>query len=60
MWGEHGSLGVGVGSIGLREVRRVKAPEVSKPDFTGVTVPQASPSNVRGRGMELGASGRGG
>jgi hypothetical protein len=40
-------------------VRGVKAPEASEPDFTGVTVPQASPSNVRGWGAELGTGGRG-
>jgi hypothetical protein len=34
-----GGLRVGMGSIGLREVKGVKAPEASKPDFTGVTVP---------------------
>jgi hypothetical protein len=47
-------------SIGLREARGVKAPETSKPDFTDVTVPQASPSDVRSRGAELGTGGRGG
>jgi hypothetical protein len=30
---------VGMGFIGLGEVRGVEAPEVSRPDFTGVTVP---------------------
>jgi hypothetical protein len=44
----------------LREVRGVEAPEASGPDFTGVTVPGASSSNVEGEGAELGASGRGG
>jgi hypothetical protein len=33
---------VGMGSIGLREVRGVEAPKASRADFTGVTVPQAS------------------
>jgi hypothetical protein len=50
----------GYGSIGFSEVRGVEATEASGSDFTGVTVPRASPSNVRGEGMELGASGRGG
>jgi hypothetical protein len=45
---------------GLWEVRRVEAPEASQPDFTGVSIPQASPSSVRGRGAELGTGGRGG
>jgi hypothetical protein len=43
-----------MGSIGLREARGVEAPKASGPDFTVVTVPQASPSNVGGRGAELG------
>jgi hypothetical protein len=47
-------------SIGLREVRGVEAPEASKPDFTGMTVLQVFPSNVRGKGAELGVGGRGG
>jgi hypothetical protein len=51
---------VGMGPIGPWEVRGVKIPEASEPDFTGVTVPQASPYNVRGRGAQLGAGGRGG
>jgi hypothetical protein len=55
-----GGLGVGMGPIGPWEVRGVKIPEASEPDFTGVTVPQASPYNVRGRGAQLGAGGRGG
>jgi hypothetical protein len=33
-----GGLGVGMGSIGLREVRGVEALEASEQDFTGVTV----------------------
>jgi hypothetical protein len=41
--------------IGLREVRGVEASEASRPDFTGVTVPQASPFNIKGEGAELGA-----
>jgi hypothetical protein len=53
-------LGVGMRSIGLREVRGVEVPEASGPDFTGVTVPQASPSDVKSKGAKLGASGRGG
>jgi hypothetical protein len=55
-----GRFGVDVGFIGLREFRRVEAPEVSRPDFTGVTVSQPSLSSVRGWGMELGTAGRGG
>jgi hypothetical protein len=55
-----GRFGVGTGSIGLRDVRRVEAPEASGPEFIGVTVPHASPSDVRGRGVELGAGGRDG
>jgi hypothetical protein len=55
-----GGLRVAMESIGLREARGVKAPETSKPDFTDVTVPQASPSDVRSRGAELGTGGRGG
>jgi hypothetical protein len=55
-----GRLRVGMGSIGQREIRGVGSPEASEPDFTGVTIPSASPSNVRGRGEELGAGGRGG
>jgi hypothetical protein len=38
-----------MGSIGLGDIRGVEAPDDSKPDFTGVTVPQASPSDVGGR-----------
>jgi hypothetical protein len=53
-------LGVGMGSIGLREVRGVEAPDASRPDFTGTTVPQDSPSGVKSEGAKLGASGRGG
>jgi hypothetical protein len=45
--------------IGLREVRGVEAPGASRPDFTGLIVPQAFPSNVKGEGVELGAGGRG-
>jgi hypothetical protein len=45
--------------IGLGEVRGVEAPGTSGPDFTGVTVPWASPSDVEGEDAELGASGRG-
>jgi hypothetical protein len=55
-----GRLRVGVESAGLREVRGVKAPEASEPDFKSVTVPQASSSSVRGEGAELGTGGRGG
>jgi hypothetical protein len=53
-------VGVDMGSTGLSEVRAVEAPEASRPDFTGVTVPRASPSNVEGEGVELGTGGRGG
>jgi hypothetical protein len=35
------------------------APEASRSDFTGVTIPQASSSDVKGEGAEQGASGRG-
>jgi hypothetical protein len=45
--------------IGLREVRGVKVPEASEPDFTGVIVPRASPSNVGYEVAQLGADGRG-
>jgi hypothetical protein len=55
-----GVFGVGMGSIGLREVKGVGAPGASRPDFTGVIVPRASPSNVGVGGMELGARGRSG
>jgi hypothetical protein len=55
-----GGLGVGMGSIGLKEVRGVEALEASKPDFTGVTAPQESPSSVRGGGAEPGTGGRSG
>jgi hypothetical protein len=53
-------LGVDMGSIGLREVREVEDPKASEPDFTGVTVPQASLSDVRGDSVELGVGGRDG
>jgi hypothetical protein len=43
-----GRLRVGIGSIGLREVREVEAPEASESNFTGVTLPQDSPSNFGG------------
>jgi hypothetical protein len=46
--------------LGVGGVRGVEAPEASEPDFTGVTVPQGSPSSVGGGGAELGAGGRGG
>jgi hypothetical protein len=48
-----------MGFTGLREVREVEAHEASGPDFTTVTVPRASPSDVEGEGVELGAHGRG-
>jgi hypothetical protein len=51
---------VGIGSIGLKLVRGVETPETPRPDFTGVIVPQGSPSDVKGEGVELGASGKGG
>jgi hypothetical protein len=54
-----GGLGVGMGSIGLREVRGVEAPDASKPDFTVMTVPQVSPSDIGGGGVERGTGGRG-
>jgi hypothetical protein len=49
-----------MGSIGFGKVKGVEAPGVSRTDFTGVIVLQASPFNLRGRGVELGADGRGG
>jgi hypothetical protein len=49
-----GRLEVDLGSIGPKEVRGVKTPKVSGPDFTGVFGPWASPFNVKGRGTELG------
>jgi hypothetical protein len=49
-----------MGSTGLREVKGVEVPRASGPDFTGVIVPQASPSNVGGGGVELGTGGTGG
>jgi hypothetical protein len=55
-----GGLGVVMGSTGLGEVKGVEVPGASRPDFTGVTVPQASPSNAGGGGAELGTGGRGG
>jgi hypothetical protein len=33
-----GGLRVRIESIGLREVRGVEAPEISKPDFTDMTI----------------------
>jgi hypothetical protein len=45
--------------IGLGEVRGVEAPGTSRPDFTGVIVPWASPSDAEGEDAELGVSGRG-
>jgi hypothetical protein len=47
-------------STGLGEVRIVETMEAFRLDFTGVAISQASPSNVEGEGVELGASGRGG
>jgi hypothetical protein len=58
-WVRTSGRGVGMGSIGLREVRGVEAHEASRSDFIVVTVPRASSSNVGGKGVELGASGRG-
>jgi hypothetical protein len=55
-----GGLRVDLGSLGPGEVREVKAHEVSEPDFTGVTVPHASSSNVKGEGTELGVGDRDG
>jgi hypothetical protein len=48
-----------MGPIELREVRGIAAPEDFRPDFTGVTVPRASPYFAGGKGVELDASGRG-
>jgi hypothetical protein len=53
-----GTLRVGMGCTELRKVRGVEAPDASTPDFTGLIVPQASPSNVGGGGVELGNGGR--
>jgi hypothetical protein len=55
-----GRLGVGMESTRLGEVRGIKDPEAFGSDFTGVTVPQASPSDVKGEEEELGAGGRDG
>jgi hypothetical protein len=55
-----GGLKVGMESIGLGDAKGVEVSQISEPDFTGVTVPRATPSNVEGKGAELGASGRGG
>jgi hypothetical protein len=49
-----------MGSKGLREVKEVEAPGVSRPDFTSMTVPRVSPYDIEGEGAELGAGGRGG
>jgi hypothetical protein len=43
-----------MGSTGLGEVKGVVALGASGPDFTGVTIPQALPSDVEGEGAELG------
>jgi hypothetical protein len=59
-WGENWWTWSEYGSVGFGEVREVEVPEASGPDLTGVTVPQASPSDVKGKGEELDASGRGG
>jgi hypothetical protein len=56
-----GEFGVGLGSIGPGEVGwGAEVPEAFGPDFTGVTVPQSSPSDVEGESVEMGAGGRGG
>jgi hypothetical protein len=55
-----GGLGLCIEYIGLWEVRGVEALEASEPDFTGVTLPQASPSSIRDRDAEFGTGGRGG
>jgi hypothetical protein len=39
MWGEHWQTHSGHGVPRTQGGRGVEAPEVSKPDFTGVTVP---------------------
>jgi hypothetical protein len=49
-----------MGSIELGEVKGVEVPWASGPDFTGVIVPRASPTNVGGGGVELGTGGSGG
>jgi hypothetical protein len=54
-----GGLRVGMGSIALKEVRGVETPEAYGPDFTSMTVPRASQSNVKGDDVELVAGARG-
>jgi hypothetical protein len=49
-----GGLGVGIGSIGLGEVKGVEIPGASGPNFTAVIVPQASPSNFGSGGCGIG------
>jgi hypothetical protein len=51
-----GGLGLGLRSVGPGEVRGIEALESSGPDFTDVTIPRASPSNVAGEGVEMSAS----
>jgi hypothetical protein len=41
-----------MGSLGFRGVKGVEAPGASGPHLTGVTVPQASPSNFTGEGVQ--------
>jgi hypothetical protein len=55
-----GGLGVDLRSVGPGKVREIEAPEAAEPDFTGVAISQTSPSDVEGKGMELGASSRDG
>jgi hypothetical protein len=58
MWDENWQTWSGHGVHRTQEFRGIEAPEASRPDFTGVTIPRASPSNVGGKGTELGAGSR--
>jgi hypothetical protein len=55
-----GGLGVYLRFIRPGEFWGVKAPKASRRDITGMFILQASPSDVEGKGTELGVSGRGG
>jgi hypothetical protein len=60
MWSENWWTLSGHGVYRTQGGQELEVPGASRPDFTGVTVPLASPSSVGGRGAELGAGGRGG
>jgi hypothetical protein len=60
MWSENWQTQSGHGVHRTREVKGVEAPGASRPNFTGVTVPWASPSDTKGKGVELSAGGKGG